>query len=117
MNAKTEQVKHTPGPWVVDNDGSDDFDNMLYCMKSPDNTWIAVGIADENGYAESVAYTHPDNARLIAASPDLLEALKYLRLEVLHYWQTGVGLWFLIDRIKQAENAIAKAEGTEGRES
>lgn len=38
--------------------------------------WIAVGIEDENGYAESVAYCHPDNAPAIAAVPKLVECLK-----------------------------------------
>lgn len=39
-------------------------------------TWLASGIADEEGFAESVAYCHPANAPLIAAAPALLFALQ-----------------------------------------
>lgn len=40
--------------------------------------WIAIGIPDEDGIAEIVALSHPTNAKLIAAAPDLLEAAQYL---------------------------------------
>lgn len=65
---------HTPGPWIVDDwlvrpqDMRDQLDN--------DSEWVAVGIGDEDGYAESVAYCHLANARLIAAAPELLHALQ-----------------------------------------
>ena len=71
---------HTPGPWIVD-DGTDSTENMSEVIledKGTDREWIAVGIADNDGYAESVAYCHPDNAHLIAAAPEMLEALTTL---------------------------------------
>jgi hypothetical protein len=56
----TTQQKHTPGPWAVD-----------YAMgiRGPNGERIAYVIAD------SSADPTPD-ARLIAAAPDLLDALK-----------------------------------------
>lgn len=72
-------AKHTPGPWVADTDNWDLIDNMIRCLKEGKGTrreWMAVGKNDNDGYAESLAYCHPKNAALIAAAPDLLEALK-----------------------------------------
>lgn len=75
-NDQTSQ--HTPGPWVTDSDGVDSPSNMAECLindAGSDREWVAVGIKDEDGYAESVAYCHPKNADLISASTDMLEAL------------------------------------------
>lgn len=103
----TEQ-KHTPGPWRV-GDGSFVIGNH----PAPGIT----GSDDVHHYGghlicESVSQA---NARLIAAAPDLLEALKdilsgwrYIRQDAAHQSIYGVG-W---DRAQQAaEAAIAKAEG------
>ena len=52
-------AQHTPGPWLIEDDGE------------------AQEIVTEDGrYA--IAWTTPKNARLIAAAPELLEALKWL---------------------------------------
>ena len=45
-------------------------------------TWVAVGIADKDGYAASVAYCHPKNAQAIAALPEFLAALEKLESEL-----------------------------------
>jgi hypothetical protein len=79
----TEQ-KHTPGPWRVDYAQgimTQDGDAIAYCC-------------------EDCSSTPSPNARLIAAAPDLLEALK----AAVAYPITGN--WY-----EQAEAAIAKAEG------
>ena len=73
-------MKHTPGPWIL-NDGTDYLQNMadfLFAGKETDQEWTAVGTSDADGYAESVAYCHPDNARLISAAPDMLAALQQM---------------------------------------
>lgn len=71
-------ANHTPGPWIPDNGGCDSIDNMVECLTHDEGTlreWMAVGKADSEGYAESLAYCHPDNANLIAAAPEMLAAL------------------------------------------
>lgn len=65
---------HTPGPFIID-DGLVTPENMIDSIRA-NPTWVAVGIADEDGYAESVAYCHPMNAPLFAAAPEMLHALK-----------------------------------------
>lgn len=90
----TEQHNdHTAEPWVSDGAGFDDIDNMIRCLeddKGTDREWQAIGISDEDGYAESVAYCHPMNAPRITGCvngckgiqdpantvPELIEALK-----------------------------------------
>jgi hypothetical protein len=55
--------KHTPGPWVVNGFGGD-FREITRTSKG-----VAISVTSEKG--GDIA-----NARLIAAAPDLLEALK-----------------------------------------
>jgi len=69
------ETKHTPGPWTFDHDGEamfvyrdavsdDDCESICdLCKHQPDDLQLA-------------------NARLIAAAPDLLEALAQLRLKL-----------------------------------
>jgi hypothetical protein len=93
-----EMTKHTPGPWTVEgrnrtNDGWRLFADSGY----------GVGVAwDCNGNPENEA-----NARLIAAAPDLLAALKALREEV-----CGVDQWWgaLRAAVDAADDALVKAE-------
>jgi hypothetical protein len=77
--------KHTPGPWEVE----DDTDEVIV-SRDP----------EANGF-QIVAKTYgPDdaaNARLIAAAPDLLAALKHVR--------------DIYADIEIVRDAIAKAEG------
>lgn len=55
-------LKHTPGPWKVDED-----DDVV----SATGLWVAFAYGDSEEEAKH-------NARLIAAAPDLLEALRAL---------------------------------------
>jgi hypothetical protein len=82
--------KHTPGPWVQRKGELKGSDGNNVCV------W-GLGLAHCSRDAVAEA-----NARLIAAAPDLLEALKEIvqRNEIQH--------WFNLD---QARAAIAKAEG------
>ena len=65
-------MPHTPGPWVAVRDTGDDFDsvgNMYWRVASQemhvDTRWLDLS-----------SWMSEANARLIAASPDLLEALQ-----------------------------------------
>ena len=58
-------MSHTPGPWIVDPKRS------LRVVAEHDNTVCTVGCTD------SLRSSWEDNARLIAAAPELLEACKF----------------------------------------
>lgn len=62
-------MKHTPGPW-----GCIDTSNHAhdYRLTKPDGSTLPLHV-EANDHSEQRA-----NARLIAAAPDLLEALKYV---------------------------------------
>lgn len=102
--------KHTPGPWIV---GSYDFlDQQVYIdapSGDPDlgyKSWEGVAIAygceesPSKGLEKAKA-----NAMLIAAAPDLLEALEMLETTC----ELGLGYDHAIRQVARA--AIAKAKG------
>ena len=79
---------HTPGPWKV----------------TPDS-WVMTDTNPSQGIAKIITHVvgFPENARLIAAAPDLLEACRKA-LAILHYHNSNV-------TAASVEAAIAKAEG------
>lgn len=103
--------KHTPGPWYVDEDMRPGMSWNRH-IHSDRNTTICF-MAHSDGKAEEMDEA---NARLVAAAPDLLEALKACQLE-LHYcskqlesegWTTGSTV---TKALESGLVAIAKAEG------
>lgn len=100
--------KHTPGPWSVSKDG-DDY-NITY---NTDGNWLATVYDDD----DPVAGRPESDASLIAAAPELLEALR--RAE--RFITNGLELGYI--RVPSMPNpvvgdtlgiilaAIAKAEG------
>lgn len=98
----TSTTQHTPGPWVIDR-------NTIYNPETKRAIYASGEVAIKERDAIGQA-----NARLIAAAPELLEALKALSgLEVkghalidrLQFSETGRTL------AKKIVEAIAKAEG------
>ncbi|MBU3720541.1 MAG: hypothetical protein FGM22_07245 [Burkholderiaceae bacterium] len=85
--------KHTPGPWRV---------NFTH---SENGVLVSIGIHSSDGPVPATF----DNAYLMAAAPQMLEALKNLAQEV----NAGVNNGWLRkqDGYKQALAAIAAAEG------
>ena len=83
---------HTPGPWTVG--GDTQFMNQV-------EIWPAIGCAYGAG-PEVIA-----NARLIAAAPDLLEALE----DLIGNYKENKGAGLGIGPIMKAKTAIAKAKG------
>jgi len=83
-----EQMKHTPGPWRVD-----------YAMgiRGADNVPLAYVLSDSSS-------TPTPDARLIAAAPELLEALR----ECLSIIGKDPR-WEWVKTYRQAHDAIAKA--------
>jgi hypothetical protein len=102
-----EQVKHTPGPWAIRPNAFDDWG----VVRAANGNLVAVARAGEHltedQYAEhrrvgTDPYGH--NARLIAAAPDMLAALKMLATD-------NEDAMKFSDRMNMAAAAIAKAEG------
>lgn len=97
-----DEKKHTPGPWRAGRDGTvvcDAQHSGNHLMREADLSFY-----DGHLLAESIA--NPADARLVAAAPELLEALK--RIEQ--------GCSFPSDDVQRAMRdvaraAIAKAEG------
>jgi hypothetical protein len=92
MNAPPfrDHARHTPGPWFYDD-----------TMKG------RVNINSQSAAVASIPYIDAEavaNARLIAAAPDLLDALRRLMRE-------EADGEFTIGLIEDARAAIAKAEG------
>jgi hypothetical protein len=103
----TTKAKHTPGPWRLDayrdsgrpNPGTIVADNPHGegAEEVASINWIAGGF-----HAEQVA-----NARLIAAAPELLEALTAL----MEFWDSGSPVHPGAEVVSEARAAIAKATG------
>lgn len=88
-------MAHTPGPWRYEQDGHEPYWNVDMPMQDGSPGY---------GYANAMVYTTEEDARLIAAAPELLAALKAhvpWREEPTQGW----GVW------QDAIDAIAKAEG------
>ncbi len=106
-------VKHTPGPWER-LEGVVEVGHPIYKpgtvvtrivqKRAPDQTeFVKVALVD----------TGPANARLIAAAPELLEALAVLVTDCSQIWSEAE-----FPALKQARAAIARARGEQdgGRE-
>lgn len=98
-------AQHTPGPWVIA--GTEIHDRAT----EHDETGARIGNTP-NSIAK--LYSMPNagemafNAELIAAAPELLNALKELMLEC---WHDGPDKWEPRRAYCRARVAIAKAEG------
>ena len=97
-------TKHTPAPWTLEH-GTTQLENI---WDSQGQFKIASFIYSANGYDE----TANANARLIAAAPELLEALELLQMAI-----RSEGLLNATKRFSlcvadaNARAAIAKAKG------
>jgi hypothetical protein len=96
----TTQATHTPGPWEISKNEVGELD---ICEAGAGNM-----LADLAKCKNAVA-----NARLIAAAPDLLEALRGLLRETRQSVPNiNVKKHFsLMVQMEEAKSAIAKAEG------
>ncbi len=90
--------KHTPGPWFAKREGF----STVYVEARIGGGWVQEVAAC--GPTEAGQEQQEANARLIAAAPELLEALQ----SVLNSCLDSQGL---ADAYKQARAAIAKATG------
>lgn len=94
---------HTPGPWVALKHGcSDDFQWLVFAEDGNANEGDSL-ICEVNPLDGA-------DARLIAAAPELLEALEEARPYVQNVWEAG-GDEFTLRKLALIDAAIAKARG------
>ena len=75
----TTETKHTPGPWKLDGGimaKLEGHDVQITCISR--THWCGNMTAEEKRLEAIFSAQEPANARLIAAAPELLEALKNL---------------------------------------
>ena len=103
--------KHTPGPWTftseqISDDGVQIHDEIrCFHLQSGDTV-----VLDGCGCCDSPRLGNPADARLIAAAPDLLEALDDLILLAQAVMHENGG-YMVDDELSDARAAIAKAKG------
>lgn len=93
-------AKHTPGPWTVSA-----YPSGLYIRRAGSHGFVAHvfgGVNDKQANA---------NANVMAAAPDLLEALRYIERLASDDDLGGDGVFLVI--ADRAREAIAKATGAD----
>lgn len=85
-------TKHTPGEWYIDADGNVSADDKTVALVYRHNLHAVAGEDDAN-------------ARLLAAAPEMLEALEAL-IERARQWPETFAA-----EVQQAEKAVRKARG------
>lgn len=107
------ETQHTIGPWVVEEDTNfsveDTVNERRYGIYAPKDigrggSWVAAVEGDMFPDGEDLA-----NANLMAAAPDLLEALKASRTFVAYAFDQGIH--GAEEAGRQIDAGIAKAEG------
>ena len=100
MRTVTERSTHTPGPWEIDEgDGMAIAKVSCFAITAPCMPNVGSGLSRDENAA---------NARLIAAAPDLLDALRHMQ----SCQSCAQADWSACPRGgQQAIAAIAKAEG------
>jgi len=102
------QNKHTKGPWVIEPRRDLDAIDIM-----PLDCWRACFIRVYNlARYRTNTTTLEANARLIAAAPDMLTALEYMREAMLLQQRDGHGLKHVVQyNIELIDKAIKKAKG------
>jgi hypothetical protein len=106
-------MSHTPGPWSV-MPTPEDQDHTHKIMYDCVQEWRRIGtvagvFAKDNGEAEA-------NARLLAAAPDLYDALRWVP-RACHVNVGGMKAYFISEKRWAAITAaLALAEGTHGKD-
>lgn len=101
------ETKHTPGPWEIDHNGY---------LQAAVSGVIICRIVNSGGIVFHADFSpaQPANARLIAAAPELLEALKSARTLLQECADDTVGTPSMVEfaeAVKLYDAAIARAEG------
>lgn len=109
MSGKND-TKHTPGPWTAGrNSESSRYEIIGGSIDDTDKKTVVGTFFGGFGYTKQ----NDPNARLIAAAPELLEALSKLVLHVGHYSSMPHAHPDAARDMANARAAIAKAEGAQ----
>lgn len=101
-------TKHTPGPWRAAQGWIDPVIGDETQREYPDWIEVAGGDHAKGTYFSVSGHAKMPNARVLAAAPDLLEALEAFKaIDAFEGWHPKYR-----DAIEKAEAAIAKATGT-----
>lgn len=114
----TKVVGHTPGPWIVEFSGTGGYDAMTGAWAIRKDS-VLIAEVDQSDYGQNhcdYEFHSPEaeaNARLIAAAPELLEALMEIHKLSLCPTPNRIRDWSArVDVMADfARKAIAKAEG------
>lgn len=100
---KNQQPKHTPGPWAVK-----EYTHAINGEQYYSVTTEALGVGDviPNGITNNKA-----NAHLIAAAPEMLEALEHMRDGYMWHVSEGRFVSELEPKIEYLSSIIRKAKG------
>ena len=99
-------MSHTPGPWVIDYEGTTGHIKAFVRDKTPTVCKYGTDYRGERHSALALEHQDAANARLIAAAPDLLAAAeKVIACSALPRER------HLCDAIKELETAVKKAKG------
>jgi hypothetical protein len=104
MNTTEQKTKHTPGPWA--NDKSGEY-NRRWVIRH--NGLVVAEI--RTSALDRTKDDAPSNARLIAAAPEMLEALQAVADAYQRMFDVMPVAWQTFDDIVQ--QAIARATGSE----
>ena len=102
-------MKHTPGPWKL----KPNYDNMLNANFEKDGIYGTIRGNDWNiARMWTSSPCHKEDTQLIAAAPDLLEALKELQKQIHAHMKMDVKKHFsLLVADAAASKVIHNAEG------
>lgn len=113
------ESKHTPGPWIVD--GSYTYDLVVGVGRDDDRLLACPGSGGAMSWTDRVCTMswsggkHDANAHLIAAAPEMYEALKACLVQAEGCWMNHYGEnpegSAEPEHIATARAVIAKAEG------
>jgi hypothetical protein len=107
-NAKNQTQSHTPGPWQT---GAGACHTVFAAYKVDGHQRQIAHCATQSGRVDYDSRESFANARLIAAAPELLEALRAMVDHVLHYAATPYAHSDAARDAANARAAIAKATG------
>lgn len=103
-------TNHTPGPWLLNADAERQEPGFYRTphKSGKEKVYTSIHIGDS---ARLASFIRPADARLIAAAPELLEALKHLVAYIEREGPAAMEWRAISEWATKGQAAIAKAEG------